>query len=176
MTESAVFLWRQPELESRQSGPVKSNLSLWRSPHAGSPAWSTRETSPGLMESCCSLLTSSAEVVPVRISQLPEREPDWPVPAPAFSWSRFVLSRRCVQRNGSADTLERRSVHALCFGRMFPNHQPPEKIFLHRSIPRFFFFTGFLSGRFHSFRNSATPLGSNAFNFSRSKATAEYFP
>ena len=56
------------------------------------------------------------------------------------------------------------------------NHQPPEKIFLHRSIPRFFFFTGFLSGRFHSFRNSATPLGSNAFNFSRSKATAEYFP
>jgi hypothetical protein len=56
------------------------------------------------------------------------------------------------------------------------DHQPPEKIFLHRSIPRLFFFTGFLSGKFHSSRNSATPLGSNTFNFSRSKATAEYFP
>ena len=56
------------------------------------------------------------------------------------------------------------------------DHQPPKKIFLHRSIPRLFFFTGFLSGKFHSSRNSATPLGSNTFNFSRSKATAEYFP
>ena len=48
---------------------------------------------------------------------MPEREPDYPAPAPAFSWNRSASSRRCAQQIGSAAEPEHRSVHASCFGR-----------------------------------------------------------